>query len=966
MLFVRRHSRTRLAGAVAIAITGLGMAGYAVAGGSDPIHELKDSGIGVLEMNGRIARVYGPDLAFGTSARDSAESFIRAHADALGVSMTDLEHRKVTDGFKWFDDQPIMYQQDTGRPKFLAVYYDQYHEGIPVDGAQLMVLARNEPSLGYPIVLVSSSLVDLSEFEFGVNQRAPKQAVNGYEIVAGPQAVVYVDRDRRPARGHEAAAAYEMVVQRGRAGEPVTVGFDGTPQRHGTYEIQRVILDASSGEVLFSESLIRAIDVYGNVSGWATPGLFPDWDSNPEELFPLPAVTAQIVGGHSGNTDVNGDYVIPHGGSSQVTVRSRMVGPSLSAGVNDQMGAELQIDLNITPPGPADFEHNVGKTQYDTAEVNAMLQTALIHSWVLDTEPSFPGTGRSFYANVNINSSCNAYYDGSSINFYIQSGGCPNTAYSTVVYHEYGHKLIDDAASGPSGDYHEGMADAVAAILPDTSRLAEDFFGPGTGPLRDADNNLQYPCGGESHYCGQVVSGCVWHTRDALTVTEPDNYLAIIQSLTLASIPIHVGGVDPGMTIDFLTLDDNDGDLRNGSPHYHEINEGFSRHNMPAPDLDFLYFTYPDGLPATVDSRGGTTFRVEVHAAGFDPEPGTGALYYDDGSGWQSVPMNEISPNVYDAVFPAVTCPSQVVYYVAAKTVNGDQWTDPKGAPNDGRYSAPAAETFDFVLADNFETNTGWTVQYQDLQTGVWQRGVPVGQSNGAPDNDFDGSGKCFVTDNDRYEDVDGGPTRLLSPTFSLDGGDGLIEYAYWMYSSGGTPDNLIVSISNDGGNTWTYVTQYGNNPDKTWMEDGFHAGEYITPTGEMRVRFSVSDNPADSQTEAAIDAFRVNGLYCNLLELNVPPLNGGRQATLTSGNVSAGETVYFVYSRTGRGGRFVSQLDVTLDLDSPRLAGSSVADGAGVATLNVDVPSAGSGHPVWFQTAVIGRKSNVVERTIN
>src|SRR5262249_45061892 len=38
-------------------------------------------------------------------------------------------------------------------------------------------------------------------------------------------------------------------------------------------------------------------------------------------------------------------------------------------------------------------------------------------------------------------------------------------------------------------------------------------------------------------------------------------------------------------TIDYLTLDDNDGNIGNGTPHYNEINAGFGAHNMPAPPL---------------------------------------------------------------------------------------------------------------------------------------------------------------------------------------------------------------------------------------------------------------------------------------------------------------------------------------------------------------------------------------------
>jgi len=45
---------------------------------------------------------------------------------------------------------------------------------------------------------------------------------------------------------------------------------------------------------------------------------------------------------------------------------------------------------------------------------------------------------------------------------------------------------------------------------------------------------------------------------------------------------------------------------------------------------------------------------VEVTGLGdMVPEPGTGMLYVDLGGGWESFPMAEIAPNVYEGIFPA-------------------------------------------------------------------------------------------------------------------------------------------------------------------------------------------------------------------------------------------------------------------------------------------------------------------------
>ena len=48
------------------------------------------------------------------------------------------------------------------------------------------------------------------------------------------------------------------------------------------------------------------------------------------------------------------------------------------------------------------------------------------------------------------------------------------------------------------------------------------------------------------------------------------------------------------------------------------------------------------------------------------------------------------------------------------------------------------------------------------------------------------------------------------------------------------------------------------------WVEAGFTVADFVTPTANVRVRFSATDNPNDSVTEAAIDTFRVLTYICS------------------------------------------------------------------------------------------------------
>ena len=122
---------------------------------------------------------------------------------------------------------------------------------------------------------------------------------------------------------------------------------------------------------------------------------------------------------------------------------------------------------------------------------------------------------------------------------------------------------------------------------------------------------------------------------------------------------------------------------------------------------------------------------------------------------------------------------------------------------------------------------------------GQWDRGVPVDCDRGDPDTDGDGSGQCWLTDNVAgNSDVDGGPTRITSPSFDLSGGlDYTISYARWFGNNSFDADDLLVEISNNGGSTWTTVESTGET--FGWTTFSFDPSTFVTLTSDMVVRFN-------------------------------------------------------------------------------------------------------------------------------
>lgn len=100
-------------------------------------------------------------------------------------------------------------------------------------------------------------------------------------------------------------------------------------------------------------------------------------------------------------------------------------------------------------------------------------------------------------------------------------------------------------------------------------------------------------------------------------------------------------------------------------------------------------------------------------------------------------------------------------------------------------------------------------------------------------------------------------------------------------------------------------------------------------------------------------------------IQLAASALVAGQQATLTASSASPGRAVYFGYSLDGPGATPVSQLQTSLGILNPVLAGSSVADPGGTAVLTGTVPGSAAGLSVWLQAAQRRNTSNVVATAV-
>ena len=314
--------------------------------------------------------------------------------------------------------------------------------------------------------------------------------------------------------------------------------------------------------------------------------------------------------------------------------------------------------------------------------------------------------------------------------------------------------------------------------------------------------------------------------------------------------------------------------------------------------LNPIEFDFPNGLPEIVEPDGGTTIDVAVSSALGEPDFSTGVLHVDRGNGWEEFPMQQVNPVPYRGTFPATTCGEEFAYFVSAKDTENNLVTYPSTAPT-VTCKVISGDEVSNPFTDDFESDLGWTTD-GDAAEGQWQRGVPVGDgTRGDPTQDADGSGSCFLTGNAAgNSDVDGGVTTLISPAMDavVDGNGvaSLISYYRW-YSNdvGNAPadDIFVVDISNDDGETWVNLETVGpggNEVSGGWVFKSFDINDFIVPTNQMRLRFSVSDLGEGSVVEAAVDGVKIDVVICNAATTTLGDANGdGVFTTLTSPRLS-------------------------------------------------------------------------------
>lgn len=242
-----------------------------------------------------------------------------------------------------------------------------------------------------------------------------------------------------------------------------------------------------------------------------------------------------------------------------------------------------------------------------------------------------------------------------------------------------------------------------------------------------------------------------------------------------------------------------------------------------------------------------------------------------------TIQLQDAGDGLFTGELPPTDCGDVMNFYFYANTIDGSLIRTPDGAPVE-TYSAPSFTAYEEVFRDNFETDFGWTIGApgDDASTGIWTRVDPNGTNAQPEDDNPAGEGTiCWVTGQgtpggaDGENDVDNGQTTLLSEVYDLSAfANPTVGYARWYSNDTGgaaESDQMDISISNDGGATWTTLETVTENA-HAWVEVRFIVGDVIEPTSAMRLRFVASDEEEGSIIEAGIDDFIIAETTCSEL----------------------------------------------------------------------------------------------------
>ena len=572
------------------------------------------------------------------------------------------------------------------------------------------------------------------------------------------------------------------------------------------------------------------------------------------------AVAAKGITIGSIEADMDGIFEA-QAGTANVTVR----GPWFT--VNNQAANERSTSFDIAGGGFTTYTWTAADGSLD--ELDAFYHSNLIRERQLGLSPDLDLLQDNFPVNVNLNDSCNAFFDGGSINFFRAGNGCNSTArISDVVYHEYGHGIHFYLTNGQmEAEIQEGVGDYFAHTLTDDPNLGPYFIQGEVNGIRNAEQVRTYPTGvqganAEVHESGKIWTNTWWNLRKKMIAKHGRSlgvkYTDLLHTNSLRGNPQYTTSYDMA-----LAADDDDADLGNGTPNACEITEEFEAHGLVDTARQTRGFLALSHAAAREGWRpADTAIPVEVTVESKSPscgdlDPASVTLHVRvDGGTVQEVPLTGAG-TTFSGEIPGQAKGSLVEYWFSAReTAVGAAFTAPLFAPvNAYRYHAGELNT---VFFDDFESESAWTHGGTSLAShDDWERGEPTGVGFWDPEEAYSGSrvmGNDVGARSGNGLVEQGASNWLESP--AIDCGDcenARLQFRRWLSTQAGASGDVARVLVN-GTEVWSSASAQGLIVDRHWELVDVPIGTLADGKSEVKVRFEMEVNGALELGGWAID----------------------------------------------------------------------------------------------------------------
>jgi Zn-dependent metalloprotease len=405
-------------------------------------HLIQGSGVAIVP--GRGNGLLPADLGLAAGQPTTLEAvaarlrgFLAAYPELLGVEGLDLRldpARSTAFGAgnsKWF------------------VELAQYQNGVPVEGANVFFRLSHGNLVQFGADRVSPVAIDTQPALNRETAFAAALRELQFPAPAGLETVVDAGSLHLYPTVTEGEASGERFAGAAGSGYSHLLAWKFVFRVAGESTTYQVLFDAHRNQVLEVRDLNATVDA--TVSG----GIYPTTNTDPETVVTFPFAT--VTNGGTTSTNAAGIYNYA-GGTATVTLNGqyfRMLDACGSISLADSTTGNLAFGTSggtdCTTPG-------VGGTGNTHASRSGFYHLTRINRKADTFFPANAWIDSKVTANMNINQTCNAFWNGSTLNFYRSGGGCSNTGELAAVFlHEWGHGM-DSNTGGSASENGSGEA----------------------------------------------------------------------------------------------------------------------------------------------------------------------------------------------------------------------------------------------------------------------------------------------------------------------------------------------------------------------------------------------------------------------------------------------------------------------------------------------------------------------------